>query len=84
MDSNLSLQNLQPDIYAALITTTTLAIVAVCLRFLARRLARAELWLDDWLSLLALVCSFLTLSKNSYRLDNNVVIRLLHWVGTSA
>jgi hypothetical protein len=84
MDSNLSLQNLQPNIYAALLSTTTLAIVAVCLRFLARRLVRAELWLADWLSLLALVCSFLTLSKNSYRLDNNVVIRLLHWVGTSA
>src|SRR6516162_3936439 len=49
-------ESLQPNIYAAVCITTALAVVAVPLRFLARRLIRTDLWLDDWLSLVALVC----------------------------
>jgi hypothetical protein len=56
-NSNPPAGNLQPDLYAAVFVTLTLAVVAVALRFLARRLVRAPVWLDDWLALLALVCS---------------------------
>ena len=49
--------NIQRDIYAAAIVTLSLAVIAVALRFLARRLIRAPIWLDDWLILVALVCS---------------------------
>jgi hypothetical protein len=48
--------NLQPNLYAAVIITPILAIIAVALRFLARRLVHASIWLDDWLTLVALVC----------------------------
>lgn len=47
--------NLQPDIYAAVIITLILAVTAVALRFIARRLVKASIWLDDWLTLVALV-----------------------------
>jgi hypothetical protein len=47
--------NLQPRLYAAVIITTTLAITAVTLRFLARRLVHTPVWVDDWLALVALV-----------------------------
>jgi hypothetical protein len=47
--------NLQPNLYAALIVTPIIAIIAVALRFLARRLIRTPMWLDDWLALVALV-----------------------------
>jgi hypothetical protein len=46
---------MQPNIYAALIITVILAFSAVMLRLLARRLVRTPLWLDDWLTLVALV-----------------------------
>lgn len=45
----------QPVLYAAVITTYGLAVIAVLLRFLARRLRRLDWWLDDWLILVALV-----------------------------
>jgi hypothetical protein len=47
--------NLQPNLHAAVIVTPILAITAVALRFLARRLVHARMWLDDWLILVALV-----------------------------
>jgi hypothetical protein len=47
--------NLQPNLYAALIVTPILAIIAVALRFSARRLIHSSMWLDDWLTLVALV-----------------------------
>ena len=47
--------NLQPNLHAAVIVTPILAITAVVLRFSARRLAHASMWLDDWLTLVALV-----------------------------
>lgn len=46
--------NLQPNLHAAVIVTPILAITAVALRFLARRLAHAPMWIDDWLTLVAL------------------------------
>jgi hypothetical protein len=53
--SNQPTGNLQPNLHAAVIVTPTLAIIAVALRFLARRLVRTSIWLDDWLTLVALV-----------------------------
>jgi hypothetical protein len=47
--------NLQPNLHAAVIVTPILAIVTVALRFFARRLAHAPMWVDDWLTLVALV-----------------------------
>lgn len=38
-----------------IISTWAIALVAVCLRFLARRLSKAGLWYDDWLMLPATV-----------------------------
>lgn len=50
--------NLQPNLHAAVIVTPILAITAVVLRFFARRLVHVSIWLDDWLTLVALVrCS---------------------------
>ena len=37
-----------PQIYAAAITSYFLAVVAVALRFWARRLMKANIWVDDW------------------------------------
>jgi hypothetical protein len=47
--------NLQPNLYTAVIVTLILAIIAVALRFFARRLVHTSMWLDDWLTLVALV-----------------------------
>ena len=38
-----------------IIAIWTIALVAVCLRFLARRLSNAGLWYDDWLMIPATV-----------------------------
>jgi phosphatidylglycerophosphatase A len=73
--------NLQPDICAAIVVTLTLAVAAVALRFTARRLVRMPLWLDDWLTLSALVCHF-TLSLLLPKLDANIFGRLLQSVST--
>jgi len=45
----------QPQLYAASTITFVLAVLAVCLRFLSRKLLKAGYWLDDWLSVGALV-----------------------------
>lgn len=48
-------QSLQPNIYAACIIVTVAATIAVALRLLCRRLAKAYLWWDDWIIIAALV-----------------------------
>ena len=48
-------QSLQPNIYAACIIVTVAATIAVALRLLCRRLAKAHLWWDDWIIIVALV-----------------------------
>lgn len=48
-------QSLQPNIYAACIVVTVAATIAVALRLLCRRLAKAYLWWDDWIIIAALV-----------------------------
>jgi hypothetical protein len=55
VSSNPPAGNLQPNIHAAVIITPIIAIIAVSLRFLARRLVHASMWIDDWLTLVALV-----------------------------
>jgi hypothetical protein len=47
--------NLQPNLYAAVIATPILAIMVVALRFISKRLVHSTMWLDDWLTLVALV-----------------------------
>jgi hypothetical protein len=66
--------NLQPNLYAALIVTPILAIIAVALRFLVRRLLHTPMWLDDWLALVALVRH--SPIQEIPILDNNVASRL--------
>lgn len=46
---------LQPNLYAGLIITYVLALVAVVLRLFARRLKKLPLWFDDWFIVAALV-----------------------------
>ena len=40
---------------AIVVATWAMALIAVCLRFLARRLSKAGLWYDDWLMVPATV-----------------------------
>ncbi|PMD16061.1 hypothetical protein NA56DRAFT_649673 [Hyaloscypha hepaticicola] len=54
VSSNPPTGDLQPNLHAAVIVTPIIAIIAVGLRFLARRLVHASMWLDDWLTLVAL------------------------------
>lgn len=56
--SGVDLQATQvPRILGANIATFTLAVMAVSLRFIARRLTRQAYWWDDWLMLPAIVSS---------------------------
>jgi hypothetical protein len=66
--------DLQPNLYAVIIITLTLAMWAVALRFLARRLVKAGLWLDDWLSLMALVRRMRSTAYFSIDRDDNMVV----------
>lgn len=44
-----------PELYAVAIITYFLAVVAVASRFWARRLMKAQIWVDDWTVAVALV-----------------------------
>ena len=48
-------ESLQPQLYASSIVTYCLAVTALGLRFLSRRLSQSRYWLDDWFSMAALV-----------------------------
>ena len=50
--------NKGPLVLGVSICMTVLAITAVTLRFISRRLSRADFWWDDWFILAALVRSF--------------------------
>ena len=52
----------QPEVLAAIIVMMVLAIAAVVLRLIARRLSAARLGIDDFLILVALVHSLQSLS----------------------
>ena len=43
------------NIYVSVITVSVACTIAVALRFLSRRLIRAQLWWDDWTILAALL-----------------------------
>ena len=51
---NLS-ENEQGEIIGAIVATWALAVIAVGLRYMSRRLAKARLWLDDFLIIPPLV-----------------------------
>jgi hypothetical protein len=72
--SNPPAGNLQPNLYVAVIATPILAILVVALRFISKRLVRSSMWLDDWLTLVALVRYSPT--QELPILDNNVASSL--------
>lgn len=45
----------QPELYAASLATYALAVIAVNLRILSRRLLKSHFWLDDFFAIAALV-----------------------------
>lgn len=47
--------HLVAQFYAVGIVTYVFAVVAVLLRFWARRLMKAQIWVDDWIVAVALV-----------------------------
>lgn len=51
-------EHLAYRVWISTIIVTVLATVAVVARFLARHLSNANLWLDDWTILIALVSVF--------------------------
>ena len=56
-----------PRILGVNIATLILAIFAVALRFISRRVSNAKFWWDDWLTLPALVCVSL---RSCYGIDS--------------
>lgn len=46
---------LVPDIYAAIFITFSAAVVALVLRFTARRMTKMKLWFDDYFAVVATV-----------------------------
>ena len=58
----------QPAIIGSIVATWAFAVIAVALRFFARRVSRAGFWWDDWLMLPALVID-VTDSSSPARLD---------------
>lgn len=69
-DSSVDLSaTLQPNIYAGSIIPYIVAVGAVTLRFIARRLKKFNWWLDDWLILAALVWMPSSSRNNPLRSD---------------
>ena len=54
-DPSFLAQSRVPQIYAAVITVTVLATIAVALRFVCRWMVKARILWDDWLIVLSLV-----------------------------
>lgn len=50
---------LQDDVYLSIGITWFAALVALCLRLIARRITRNKSWFDDYLSVLAFVSQFI-------------------------
>ena len=48
------------------VATWALALVIVCLRFIARRLSKAGSWYDDWLIVPATVSILYTINRRNY------------------
>ena len=53
-----------PLIIAVCSVLISLTVLAIALRFLSRRLAKAGFWWDDWLSLLTLVRNRFVMLRN--------------------
>ncbi len=59
-----SMAGLQADVYVSIGITWVAALIALCLRMVARQLMRIKWWLDDYCSILAFVSRvFLTCVK---------------------
>lgn len=74
-------ESYRPSLYSAAIITYTLAISAVVLRFVARRLMHLHLWYDDYLVVVALfgVTGFFIDSFIWIHLGLGVHYQALHW-----
>lgn len=81
--------NQQPEIIGSIIATWVFAVIAVALRFFARRVSRAGFWWDDWLMLPALVRTRLQILANprlwanmrsGFRHDTLFYIDRMAWV----
>lgn len=60
--------NRQAGITASMFVTWVLAFISVSLRFIARKLAKAGFWVDDWLMIPALtICTLLTFVAGIWR-----------------
>ena len=55
-------------IKGSIIATWALAVIAVCLRFIARRLSKTRFWYDDWLVLAATVSIPRMNSRSNYNI----------------
>lgn len=49
------MQSKQPELYAAMLTTFPVAFVSLVLRLVARRVKKARLWYDDYMSIASFV-----------------------------
>ena len=58
----------QTALTGSIFSTWALAVTAVVLRFISRRIARAGFWIDEWLMLPALaICTLLTFVAGVWR-----------------
>lgn len=64
-------------IKGSIMATWALGVIAVCLRFLARRLSKARLWYDDWLTLPATVSIPLVHNRSNYVENLENLIKLI-------
>ena len=61
--------NRQTEITVPIFLTWTLALISVSLRFASRRLAKAGLWIDDWLMVPAfIICTLITFVAGVWRM----------------
>ena len=57
-------ENQGPQLLPVFIIFTILPVIALCLRLLARRITRMNLWWDDYLIVFASVCSRLAIDTS--------------------
>lgn len=69
-------ENYTPTIVATVVALWVMSYIAVGARFWGRRVGHTKLWWDDWLILLAAVCTFIYHSRLLEKhLDANASLR---------
>jgi integral membrane sensor domain MASE1 len=61
--------DLLPNIYSSVVVTLVVAVVALVLRFISRRITKQKVWYDDWLCVVAFVspCSRFSPPRHAWR-----------------